>query len=149
MISKKESAKQLSEKSLANVAEKLAIKARSSLSKYCSSECKAYCCRKGYLLLKPKELKVMNINRKDLFAEVEEGLLFNLESKCPNLNNSKCKIHKNPERPKACKEFPLFIWEDKTVMVSYKCPAAKENLLYPYLAKFKTMGYKITYTKEK
>lgn len=68
---------------------------------------------------------------------------------CPNLSGFKCLIHKSRSRPLACREFPLFIRKDKIVMVTFRCPAAKENLLYPFLAKFKKMGYKIVYDQER
>ena len=38
-------------------AEKIANKARKSISKYCIDECHAYCCRKGYLVATPKEYR--------------------------------------------------------------------------------------------
>jgi Fe-S-cluster containining protein len=135
--------------------EKLAITARKSLSKYCYTECKAYCCRKGYLLLTAKEVKlIQNTHKKNLKITPtnKKKYIFNLGSNtngCPNLQNYKCTIHKNPARPKACKEFPLFIWKNKTIMVTHACPAVKENKLYPYLAKFKTMKYKIIYNTQK
>lgn len=135
-------------------AEKLAITARASIGDYCHSECKASCCRKGYLLLTAKEVKLLSARKKDLKTipvELEigkRGYVFELGAKnagCPHLQDYKCMIHKNPCRPKACKEFPLFIWEKKTVMVTYACPAVKENMLYPYLAEFKKKGYKLKY----
>ncbi|MGV8086095.1 MAG: YkgJ family cysteine cluster protein [Candidatus Woesearchaeota archaeon] len=137
------------------VAQKLAVAARESLSSYCYSECKAYCCRRGYLLLSEEEVGLMlNIHKEDLNVMPlrdetdKKRYIFNLGSKglgCPNLSEYKCIIHKNPKRPKACKEFPLFFWGDKTIVVTDECPAVKENKLYPYLSQFKTMGYKVVY----
>jgi Fe-S-cluster containining protein len=135
-------------------AEALAITARKSISSYCYKECLAYCCRRGYLLLSEKEVTLMKdtkiadlkIMPKDLEAD-NERYIFNIGLKpqgCPNLIKYKCTIHKNPERPKACKEYPLFIFEN-TVIVTDECPAVKENMLYPYLAKFKALGYTIIY----
>ncbi len=146
-------------------AEKLAISARESISSYCYTECKAYCCRKGYLLLTAEEVALMRNSCKDDLEMIptdanEQRYVFNLGSRvtgCPNLENNsdinsdnhadryKCIIHKDPKRPKACKEFPLFIWSNKTVMVTNVCPAVKEHKLYPYLVQFKSMGYKIIY----
>jgi len=137
-------------------AEKLAIIARKSLSSYCYNECKAYCCRRGYLLLSEKEVGLMlNVRKEDLplmplrTKTDKKRYIFNLGSKggngCPNLLDYKCIIHTNPNRPKACKEFPLFILDNKKIVVSDECPAVKENRLYPYLAEFKLMGYKLVY----
>lgn len=67
---------------------------------------------------------------------------------CPSLKENKCVVHTNPGRPVACREFPLFLWRDKTVKLSKRCPAVREELLYPYLAKFKRMGYSLVYGDE-
>jgi len=141
------------------IAEKLAIKARASISTYCYTECRAYCCRKGYLLLTAKEVKLIrNVSIKELkmipvlTALNKKGYVLDLGQKlsgCPNLENYKCTIHKNPNRPKTCGDFPLFIWKDKTIMVTNACPAVRENKLYPYLSKFKKMGYKLVHLENK
>jgi Fe-S-cluster containining protein len=138
-------------------AEKLAVAARESISRYCYMECRAFCCRRGYLLLTGDEVNVMRGARKEdmqvipTAMDAGEGFVFDLGAGdgCPNLMDYKCTIHSNPMRPNACKEFPLFIWEDKTIMVTYACPAVKEAKLYPYLAKFKRMGYKLVYIEGK
>ena len=79
---------------------------------------------------------------------VDKRYIFNLSKGCPNLKDYKCIIHKNPKRPKACKEFPLFVWKNQTIMITKVCPAVKENKLYPYLARFKKKGYKIMYNSD-
>jgi len=137
------------------VAETLAINARESLSSYCYTECKAYCCRRGYLILSAKEVSLMKDTLKEDLKIMpirtesdKKRYIFNLGSGingCPNLTDYKCTIHTNLSRPKACKEFPLFIWKNKTVLVTDECPAVKENKLYSYLSEFKAMGYKIVY----
>ena len=137
---------------LKNIAEKLARQARNSISDHCY-ECKALCCRSEHLLLTEKEavgmMKMDLSELRKLEVPKEDKYIFNLgSSSCPNLRNYRCNIHKNPDRPKACKEFPLFIWKNNTIMVSFKCPAAKENKLYPFLAKFKALGYKLVYSQE-
>jgi Fe-S-cluster containining protein len=143
------------------VAETLAIAARKSISNYCYSECMAYCCRRGYLLLSAEEVGLMrNINIEDLkimpirieIANDAKRYIFNLGAKsfgCPNLTDYKCVIHANPLRPKACKEYPLFIWKDKTIVITDECPAVKENQLYAYLSEFKALGYKLIYSSDK
>ena len=128
--------------------ESLAISARASISSYCYNECLAYCCRRGYLLLSEKEANLLQIDTKDLILmPIDKRYIFNLGKGCPNLVEFKCIIHKNPDRPKACKEFPLFISEN-TIIVTEDCPAVKQSMLYPYLAEFKTMGYTLIYTSK-
>ncbi|MFA6462005.1 MAG: YkgJ family cysteine cluster protein [Candidatus Woesearchaeota archaeon] len=127
-------------------AEGLAVRARESLSSYCYNECLAYCCRKGYLLLSEPEVSLLQMDIKDLvIMPIDRTYIFNLSKGCPNLKEYKCLIHQNPQRPKACKEFPLFIF-GKTVVVTEDCPAVKQNKLYPFLAEFKSMGYKLVYS---
>jgi Fe-S-cluster containining protein len=129
-------------------AEDLAVRARESLSSYCYNECLAYCCRKGYLLLSEPEVTLFHMDIKDLVIMPIDGTyIFNLSKGCPNLKEYKCLIHNNPQRPKACKEFPLFIF-GKTVVVTEDCPAVKQNRLYPFLAEFKSMGYKLVYSSK-
>ena len=54
-------------------AECIANKARKEIGKYCYEECKAYCCRKGYLILKPSQVDTVTQNRR---TELEEkGIL--------------------------------------------------------------------------
>ena len=139
---------------------KLAVAARESISNYCYTECMAYCCRRGYLLLSEEEVGLMrNTHIEDLKVmpirpEIQNDAkryIFSIGAHgkgCPNLTDFKCVIHKNPKRPKACKEFPLFIWENKTIVITDDCPAVKENQLYSYLAEFKKMGYKLVYTND-
>ncbi|MBN2142879.1 YkgJ family cysteine cluster protein [Candidatus Woesearchaeota archaeon] len=136
-------------------ARKLADEARDSISEYCFSECKAYCCRKGFLLLSDEEAHLISNSRraeleaKKVIDKWEDGgfvLRMGFEGQsCPSLLDNKCAIHKHPQRPKGCKEFPLFFWSNDTVFVSKTCPAVRENMLYPYLARLKKMGYKIVY----
>ena len=40
-------------------AEEIAEKARRSISKFCAEECKAYCCRKSYLVLTSEEVDLV------------------------------------------------------------------------------------------
>lgn len=138
-------------------AETLANEARNSISTYCFTECNAYCCRKGHLVLTSNELDlVANTQKKSLEEKNAISILnngkysmdFDLNEKsCPSLKDNKCIIHKDPLRPLACKEFPLFI-RGNNLLVSQRCPAAKDNLLYPYIAEFKLMGFNLVYGKE-
>jgi Fe-S-cluster containining protein len=139
-------------------AEKLARAARKSLGSYCHTECLAYCCRGGYLLLSEEEVGLMRNTKREALRMMPlrskndaVRYIFNLGRRpegCPNLRAYKCVIHKNPKRPNACKDFPLFIFK-KTIIVTDECPAVNENKLYPYLAKFKALGFTIIYSSDR
>ncbi len=68
---------------------------------------------------------------------------------CPSLKDYKCLIHKNKLRPKTCGDFPLFIWENKVIRLSQRCPAVRHNMFYPYIVKLKKLGYTLSYSEEK
>lgn len=133
---------------------RIANKARNSLGKYCIEECKAFCCRNGYLVFGEESVKIISqdkikeLEKKGILKKLKNGkyslFLGNFEVPCPSLNikDYTCKIHKNKNRPNACQDFPLFI-EGKTIKLSPRCPAIKENKLYPYLKKLIMKGYKI------
>jgi Fe-S-cluster containining protein len=61
---------------------------------------------------------------------------------CPALKNNKCTIHENPIRPKVCYEFPIFVFVDY-IKISNKCLAYQKNKLYPFIKKFKELGYEV------
>jgi len=126
-------------------AEEIANKARKSISTYCYKECKAYCCRKGYLVLTKKQLNLITKNNpgKDQIKPlVFNTFSLNLSQSCPSLKDFKCVIHKNKDRPDTCKQFPVFIEKD-TVRLSSRCPAIKEGLFYPYIYEWIALGYNI------
>ena len=103
-----------------------------------------FCCRKGFLVVTKDELDEMaNVGFCDL-KRLPSGdySVYLGERGCPCLNDFKCLIHKSPNRPKVCGKFPIFI-EGDTVRVSGRCLAVREGLLYPYIAKLKSLGYKI------
>jgi Fe-S-cluster containining protein len=129
--------------------EKVAEEARKSISKFCIEECKAYCCRKGYLAITLKEADLItdgktkeselkgNIIRKD-----EGSYVLDLGQTCPRLKNFKCGIHKKIGRPTVCKDFPIFI-EGKSIRLSDGCPAVEKKLFYAYEQQFLDMGYEL------
>jgi len=126
-------------------AETIADKAKKSISDYCIKECKAYCCRKGYLVLTKKELDIITQNKpaKDQIKPlVFNTFSLNLSPSCPSLKNFKCIIHKSKDRPTTCKEFPVFI-ERNTVKLSGRCPAVKQGKFYPYVHEWIKLGYNI------
>lgn len=133
-------------------AQQIAKQARKSISKYCIEECKAYCCRKGYLILTEKECELVALGRKaDL---ITKNLLkhlpaskysLNIGSKdapCPCLKDFMCTIHKRKYRPTVCKDFPLFL-ENNEIRLSTRCPAVTAGLFYPYVHRLIKLGYTI------
>ena len=127
--------------------DKLVGEARNALGKFCINECNAYCCRKGFLILKKSELNLVLGSKKDelieqghLCAMKNDEFSFNFKGKCPQLVDNKCLIHKNPGRPKTCDSFPIFI-KGKTIRISSRCYG--KNVLYPYISQFIKLGYKI------
>jgi len=126
-------------------AESIANKARKSISNYCYKECKAYCCRKGYLVLTKKQLDLITKSKKakdQVIQIVFDSYSLNLSPSCPSLKDFKCTIHKNIDRPTTCKEFPVFI-ERNTVKLSGRCPAVKQGKFYPYVHEWIKLGYNI------
>lgn len=134
------------------VAEELANKARESLSSYCINECKAKCCRMGFLLLTEAEVPLFKNTFKENLRSIpiqedKKEFILNLnKGGCPNLKDNKCTIHTNPLRPKTCSSYPLFVRKNKTILISNTCEGVRENKLYPFLAEFKQKGYTLTYT---
>lgn len=118
---------------------KIIEEARNSLSSYCSDECRAYCCRKGYLDLTGKESLAVTGHTMSM---KNKKRMLNLEGGCPSLEGFKCLIHDHVDMPAACKDFPIFMWDNKTIKLSERCPAVRDNILYPYLAELKMKGYR-------
>ena len=134
-------------------AEKIAEEARNAISKYCFEECGAYCCRKGYLVITEIEANVITDNNIPQF--IKDGRIKQIRDNkysfylgdynkpCPCLKDLKCTVHKNPNRPLACQQFPVFI-KSKTLRLSPRCLAVKNNLLYPYVAELIRDGFKLS-----
>ncbi|HZX44598.1 MAG TPA: YkgJ family cysteine cluster protein [Candidatus Nanoarchaeia archaeon] len=134
--------------------ETLAKEARNSIGEFCMEECKSYCCRKGYLSLSKKEAALLSDNRIDEW--VKKRLLHKLGKKysfflgseqfpCPKLKDFKCTVHKDPNRPKACQNYPIFIKGNK-IRLSSRCLAVNADKLYPYISQFLKLGYKIEHS---
>ena len=121
--------------------DKLLDKARKDLSPYCIEECKAYCCRKGHILLDKKEIKRVT----DISNSNKEGNLFslNLESGCPALKEHKCSIH--DIKPKTCHDFPIFS-VNGGVVFSTKCPAVNDNKFYVLMHELKKKNIPFIYS---
>ncbi|MBS3122682.1 YkgJ family cysteine cluster protein [Candidatus Woesearchaeota archaeon] len=129
----------------------IANKARKSISKFCYEECKSYCCRKGYLVLTEKEIKLVTHGRQKelektpILKKLDNGkysLFFGgKDEPCPALKNFKCTIHKSKNRSSTCKNFPLFV-EGKYIRLSPRCLAVKQDKLYPFVRQLIKLGYK-------
>lgn len=132
--------------------ENIAVKARKAISSFCHEECRSYCCRKGFLLMDNSEAKTFTSDRVKEFMDtgllkrmIDGRLSYNIsadEKPCPNLNGFRCMIHSNPNRPRACRQFPVFISRN-TVMLSGRCLAVKEGKFYPFIAQWMMIGCKI------
>jgi Fe-S-cluster containining protein len=129
-------------------AEKIMEEARNSISTFCDEDCKAYCCRKGYLVLKPDQADLVTQGRKaellknKMLKELKGNFSLNLSLDCPSLKDNKCTIHTHPNRPQACKDFPLFV-ERNWLKLSPRCLAVKMNKLYPYIHELLHNGYRL------
>ena len=131
--------------------ELIAEKARKSIGTYCFDECKSYCCRKGFLVLNAKEAelvtrgKVKELEDKGVLKRLEtSGYSLNLAAlgHCPCLVDFKCSIHKDPGRPLACRQFPIFVFGNK-VRISERCMAMKDGKLYEFISQFIDSGYEV------
>jgi len=137
--------------------QKIAKQARQSISSFCYEECKAFCCRKCYLILKESEVDLVTQGRKKEL--IDKGMIKQMDDgrysmymgetgqPCPSLKDNKCKIHKSKNRPKTCSDFPIFIQGNK-VMLSPRCLAVRQRKLYPYVAKMKQLGAQIMTAEE-
>lgn len=132
--------------------QEIAEKAKKSISKFCTKECKAYCCRKSYIVLNGKEVELIaaemrkELKGKEIAKQMEGEKKFFLDlsdNNCPCLKDNMCMIHKNPKRPKICKQFPIFI-KDKNIRFSPECLAVKNGLFYPYEHEFLKIGCKLS-----
>ena len=128
---------------------KLTQEARNSISRFCYEECHALCCHKGFLPLNTVELLAVTDGKET--AEVtkigdDRYSLFmgKPDAPCPSLKDWKCSIYKNPNRPKVCGDYPIFLdRKKKEVKLSPRCTAVQEGKFYGYEAKMMALGYKI------
>lgn len=133
-------------------AEKIAALARKSLSKFCSEECRSYCCRKGYLVLNKNELELVSQGKKNelinqgSLRKTNDGryslFIGDSSQPCPSLSGLKCLVHGHKHRPQCCRDYPLFI-EGNTVRLASRCPAVSLSMLYPYTKRLQQLGFRI------
>jgi hypothetical protein len=132
---------------------KLANEARESISDFCINECHAFCCRDGFIKLKPDEVELYCGDQKDLL--IKEGslkemwngkYLFEFKNSCkgcPQLSKDfKCKIHSNSGRSNTCKDFPIFIL-GKQIKISNRCPAKAEGKFFKFEKEAIAEGFEI------
>lgn len=131
---------------------KLANEARESISDFCIDECHAFCCRDGFIKLKPAEVELYLGNKRNIF--INDGSLkemwggkyiFNFKNSlggCPQLKDFECLIHSNPNRSNTCKEFPIFIL-GKQIKISNRCPAKKAGKFFKFEKEAIKKGYEI------
>ncbi len=131
-------------------AEEIAERARRSISAFCIEECKAYCCRKSYLVLTAEERDLVaqgmgkELEDKKIVKKIKgEEYFLNLRNGCPSLKNNLCVIHNHPKRSTTCKQFPIFL-KNKNIRLSPGCLAVKRDLFYPYVHEFLKIGYKVS-----
>ncbi|HII72491.1 TPA: YkgJ family cysteine cluster protein [Candidatus Woesearchaeota archaeon] len=135
-------------------AEKIAQKARRSIGMFCIEECRSYCCRKGYLVVDDSQLRLLTKYKKDYTPSIKplaDGkysfFLGATDMPCPRLKpDFKCSAHRNKNRPSACKEFPLFI-KGKEIILSHRCLAVRQGLLFPYVKQLEALGYKVRHNE--
>jgi len=132
--------------------QELANSVRAKISDYCYTECHAYCCRKGYLMISEEELNLIVGEDKNKF--ISEGSVsemingkFRLDFSnscggCPQLKDFKCMIHTEEKRPQTCKDFPIFIL-GKKIKISNRCPAKKAGKFYFFEKEATDLGYEI------
>ena len=132
--------------------ENILDEARESISTFCVSECQAYCCRKGYLVLTPAQSVATLGMREEEY--LERGLLKRMSDgnwslymgslgfPCPSLSDNKCRVHNNSLRADACHVFPISV-TDGFIHVSRRCPAKNNQLLYPFFARLVQLGCKV------
>ena len=140
------------DKEAINKANKIANKARKSISKFCFEDCMAYCCRKGYLVLTKYEVNKVTQGRKkefeklDLLKKLKNGdYSLNMGTNnfpCPSLQGYKCLVHKSLKRSKTCGDFPIFITSEN-IKLSPRCLAVKQGLFFPYIKQWMALGFKI------
>jgi len=133
--------------------EKIAAKARKSISGFCIEECRAYCCRKSHLIMTEKEMLTLSkgcrssLEANQVLKALKDGnyslFLGDNDNPCPCLTDDfKCTIHRKINRPRVCKEYPIFI-RGNNALISPRCLAYRSGKLYPYIRQLKMAGYKI------
>ncbi len=132
----------------------IANEGRNSISSFCINSCAAKCCKFGSLLLQSEneisaiiDKERVYYTKKEIIKPTAQGnFTFTYEKNegpCPKLTQDNlCSIHKNPNRPKICGDFPLFVFKGYVSIAREFCPASKEGLLDSYVERIKLLGFK-------
>ncbi|MDA3855149.1 MAG: YkgJ family cysteine cluster protein [Candidatus Woesearchaeota archaeon] len=125
--------------------------ARNSISDYCMNVCHAKCCQFGFLSMNHSQaILILGKFEKEylknnlLIKKEGDKYHLNLGAKpCLKLDDKfLCKIHLNENRPRLCKDYPLFI-VGKYVISASSCPVIEKNLLDEEFKVMESLGYKI------
>ena len=127
-------------------------KACSSLKDYCIKKCNSKCCRKGRLIMHNRDELMLVTNglaerlmNEGIIVKKDNGLYdYNLDRRvCPSLIlGNMCSIYFNKNRPKLCREFPIFL-RGKRIFISTFCEA--EEILKGWQQVFEKMGYEVVW----
>lgn len=115
---------------------------------FCYETCGAHCCRHGRLNLQERELEKVTGDRRQelertgrLTKEWDGSWTLLLAPGCPALlPDHRCAIY--PERPKACREYPIFRFNRAVVTVD-DCPLIKSGRLEPHLDALRKDGVNV------
>jgi Fe-S-cluster containining protein len=124
----------------------------SSLKDYCIRKCNSKCCRKGKLIMHNRD-EVMLVTNGFADKLLSEGIIikkcngiyeFDLDRRaCPSLSvGNMCTIYFNKNRPKLCREFPIFL-RGKKIFISTFCEA--EEILKESQKIFEASGYEVVW----
>ena len=134
------------------------------ISYFCLDECYSHCCQTKYIeTSNPSEVRAIfglkdqedlkDINDKRLVIKNyilrDNEYTINL-TPCPQLERRVCLIHDSPDRPKICKNYPIFKESNlKIIEFSVECPAFLEGLFEQYYPEISKRGYEIRPYKQK
>lgn len=127
--------------------------ARNSIGEFCMKECKAFCCRNGFIFLRnEKEINSVVGDRKEFFkkkgvlSKGENGfyrLKLTEQDPCPKLGkNFECTIHKDEDRPRVCKDYPVIPYLNMIFLSPY-CKAVEQGKLKEHEKAMKVEGFNI------
>ena len=129
-------------------------KARNSTSNFCLYECKALCCRSGFLPLTDIQLKCVvkdidELKKLGVVRKLSDGRWAhnnNIFGCQQLLNDLKCNIYTNKDRPQCCNDYPI-LQEGNTLKIVLRCPAARKGLFDKFIPELEELGYNVKKVK--